>query len=136
MMYSYSDIIAKTKASADWMVANIAAISDFRRVSDDIGDLVDDINYPLCVVFMDQVNFDDVEAGRAYISVFIKNKGSKILGNIELTKKILDILQNISCGGNCTSSMPTQITNDIDTRSGARVEIKNIITRIEIEVQI
>jgi hypothetical protein len=134
--YDYSTNIDKETEIENWLLTEIGKISDFKFVSNNIGDLINNINNPLCVIFNDDYTFDDDGECRVTFSISIKNKGSSTYANTVLIKSICNVLNDTFLGGKCLRSRIISIENYIDTATTAKIETKSIFTRIELEVTI
>jgi hypothetical protein len=130
---SYGDYIDQVALLKDRQITRISVLTNIKSVSSNIGDLIDNLNYPLVVVFNDELDLDN---SSAIFSVSLKNKGSDTSDNDALVKEICGTYEEFTFGGNCLRARITKIENYIDTTSAAKMEVKSIITRIEVEVDL
>lgn len=133
----YSDRLEKVSLCMDWLIAKLRAVTDIKKVSDQIGDLRDDRNLPIAIVFLDEASFDDGNGIlRAVITVLLKSQAYTYRSNNSLVKKVGDVMEDFTMGRNCRKAEITYLSNDVDSLSASASAVKNFITRVEIQLEI
>lgn len=132
----YSELIDRELACEDWLIEQLKTITDFVMVSDDPADLLKEDNLPMAVVVNDDIG-TDLENPVTLISIVIKNKGTCLRSNQALTREIFRIIeQNETLGDKAVVAYPIRVSNDLDSTSATAAELKNVFTRIVLEVQL
>jgi len=133
--FKYSDYIEKESLIEEFIKNEISKIEGI-SVSSNIGDLLNNINLPFIVIFNDEFQFRDDSSCFIIFSISLKNKGKNTDVNTNLIKQICNIFEDFTLNNRCLRAKITTINNFIDTVSAADMDIKTIISRIEVEVEI
>lgn len=106
---NYKAKISKVKVIQDYIVNQMASISQFHYISKKNKDLIDGTDFPLCaVLFTGGENTDVREKVNAVIhfDIVIKNRLENELDNLDIAELVADKFEDYRLGGNCIGLIP------------------------------